>query len=255
MDDRQLALSMSGLDWETTAPWGGSARSVIEWTSRSFRWISLDATRPGIRSRELDRSARRDLAGFLRRNELSLAGLEAFVPPHHFTDSARADRAVAAVAGACELLAEVGGLCAANRVVNLEFPKDLADDIRESLASLADRLGVTIADYAVRPKETALAGLGVGVDPAAVILKDGEPTSFVAQAGDRLASARLSDADSVSRCPLDSAQGRLDLLSYRVSLGVSSLEGPVVLDVRGLGSIERTARAIEAGRAAWEALG
>ncbi|CAN5743312.1 hypothetical protein BH11PLA1_BH11PLA1_06940 [soil metagenome] len=72
--------------------------------------VTLDATRAGLRARELDRSARREVAALLRRNALTLAAVDAFVPPAHFADPATQERATSAVLAAIELAAELGGL-------------------------------------------------------------------------------------------------------------------------------------------------
>ncbi|MEM7756072.1 MAG: hypothetical protein AAF297_10600, partial [Planctomycetota bacterium] len=57
------------------------------------RAIQLDATRAGLRPRDLERSARRDLAATMRREELAFSGVDLWIPPHHFVDPDRADRA------------------------------------------------------------------------------------------------------------------------------------------------------------------
>lgn len=111
------------------------------------------------------------------------------------------------------------------------------------LARQADRLGVQIADHAVRPH----ASLAAGLDPAGLLLAGQDAITGVFERGSRLASARLSDASMVGRCVVGT--GRLDVMNYGVALGACGFGGPVVVDVRGL------ERGLEAGLTAkgvWE---
>ena len=69
----------------TLAPLGEQPRAALARLSKlGFRHVQLDATQPGLRPRELDRSARRHLAATLRRPEDSPIGVDLWVPASHF---------------------------------------------------------------------------------------------------------------------------------------------------------------------------
>src|SRR5690606_35381914 len=87
---------------------GEPRRSIDRLHELGFRFIQLSATHPGLRPRELDQSARRDLLATLRRRERSPAGVDLWIPPEHFADAAQVDRAVAAAIAAIELAADLG---------------------------------------------------------------------------------------------------------------------------------------------------
>ena len=73
-------------------------RSVFDRLSElGYRYVQLSAAQPGLRPRELDKSARRDLLATLRRREMSPAGVDLWIPPDHFLASATVDRAAEAV--------------------------------------------------------------------------------------------------------------------------------------------------------------
>lgn len=229
---------MAGLSGEPGAAWMGADRRVeprraIEWAAGTgARAVQLDATLDGIRPRQLDRSARRDLAALLRRLELSLSGLDAWIPPEHLVDAARVDRAMDALLMAIEMAQELAGLVggASRGVVSMALPEGLGDGLREQLAGHAERCGVLIADH--RVGAVATEGVALGVDPAAVLLAGGDPATAAARAGMSLATARLSDADVVARA--EPGRGRLDVLNYAMSTRVAGYAGPMVVDVRGL---------------------
>lgn len=239
-------------------------RAAIEWAaSLRYRAVQLDATRPGLRPRELDRSARRDLASLLRRRELSLSGLDLFIPPEHLTDPAQIDRAVAAIAGAAELAADVAALAPGSiACVSLVLPNDLAADTRDELGVQAARVGALLADFSVddrhRPTPTdaptadlpdehpALSShaVGVGIDPAALILRGHDPIEAVARAGARLFAARLTDAAHSTRIAPGSAGSQLDRTAYAAALSVVGFRGPMVVDLRGVPQPGLAARAL-----------
>ncbi|MFO0874695.1 MAG: hypothetical protein U0575_12095 [Phycisphaerales bacterium] len=88
-----LAAALAGLDGDPRDDLAGVARL-------GFRCVQLSATRPGLRPRELDATGRRGLRERLRWLELSPSGVDLWIPPAHFVESAHIDRAVDAVIAA-----------------------------------------------------------------------------------------------------------------------------------------------------------
>jgi len=217
-------------------------------TSLGLRHVQLSATQPGMRPRELGDSARRDLLAVLRRLELSVAGLDLWIPVEHFADAAHADRAVAAVHQAIELAADLGRC-----PLSLLLPAgDETDEAVESIVARAHHFGVELADHAVpvdpRP------GVGVGVDPAAWLSHGEKPADAVARLGGSIVSARLCDLNTAGmRAPVGGRDGRLDVTAYQVALSIAGYERPVVVDMRQwpdpLDGLERTIQRWHAVRA------
>lgn len=232
-------LSLAGFTPDADAPWGDSARSVIEWAAaQGVRRLHLDATCRGIRPRELDRSARRDVASLLRRLRLELDGLDAWIPPDHFTDARHVDRALAAAVGACELAGELAslGACRQRPVVSLHQPVGESLAVRTALASAADAAGVIVADHQWPPSESMTPGspIGAGFDPAAVLMAgESDPCRALAGIGRSVVSVRLSDLSSLGRVP--PGEGRLDVLAYEVAVTTSVPGACLVVDSRGMG--------------------
>lgn len=234
---------------------------LIDWArDAGFRAVRLDATAPGMRPRELGRSARRDLAAALRRRELRFAGLDFRIPTEHFEDPAHIGRALDAALAAVEFAAEIAGLTdAGGAVLCLSFPAQGADSALAHLAATADASGVDLADHAHPPREArsdAPPRLLLGLDPAAVLQAGDDPASAAARAGGRLAAASLSDMGPAGRCaPIVPAsllpspgvalvrRGRLDLGAYLVALAAAGHDRPLVLDLRAVSDAEPVARA------------
>lgn len=261
-----LSISLAGLRRDDAAvPWAGGARAAVQWAGTlGVRAVQLDATAAGLRARELDRSARRDLAALLRRHELQLTGLDLWLPGEHLVDASHVDRAVAAIVGAIGLAAEVAPLAngggVGGRCVSVMLPVKIGADVLAQIGAEAERQGVRIADHAWPPgaernegkkasaddAKPAEAGwpraIGVGLDPAAVALAGEEIGGAAARVADRLVSARLCDLSSAGRVLPGSADGRLDLLAYRVSLSLAAGVVPVVVDLRGLTEQDAAAR-------------
>lgn len=272
----RLSISLSGLRRDDpTLPWSGGARAAIAWASTlGVRSIQLDASVPGVRARELDRSARRDLAASLRRAELDLSGLDLWIPGEHLLDPAHVDRAVSAIAGAIGLAGELAPLLGGSgRIVSLTLPPRLAPDVLNGLASEADRHGVRLADHAWPPGPHAAASppgnstpavgagtgaagpgwpvaIGIGLDPAAVALSGDDIGAASARVADRVLSARLCDLSSAGRVLPGSVDGRLDLTAYKVGLSLAPGVVPVVIDLRGLPEQDGAARRMAAEWAA-----
>lgn len=203
-------------------------RSLVRLAEARFRLVQLDATRPGLRPRDLDASARRDLRATLRRHELELAGLDAFVPVRDLADPVTMDRAVAALLGAIDLAGDLGRI-----TVSLALPEDGADELVAPIAAAAAARGVILADHRV-PAGGTDDVVRRGVDPAAILAAGGDPVAEVHAHARRLGAARLVDLlRSGHRGPVgDPSDGRLDVLAYRVALSAAGWDGPVVLDAR-----------------------
>lgn len=197
------------------------------------RAVTLDLALPGLRPRELDRSARRGLAAALRQAELRLAGVDLPIPPEHFADPATQDRAIAAVAAAADFLADLAPLTDADLVIALTFPAAETAVATESANAAADHAraaGVTLANLA-RPAAIPASGWHSAVDLAREIDAGASPLKAITSA-DSLAMVRLTDADHVARRAL--GDGRLDLAQTHAVLSVAAPDAVLVIDPRGL---------------------
>jgi sugar phosphate isomerase/epimerase len=198
-----------------------------------LRHVQISATMPGLRPRDLDRAARRDLLASLRRRELALSGLDAWIPLAHFSDPAHADRATQATCEIIELAADL-----ARVPVSMILPADAA--IAQALIDRAQHVGVEIADHALEPAK--IEGAGVGIDPAAYLAQAKDPVPIVHAAGaaKRLTAARLCDLLTTGmRGPIATPEqlgggggGRLDATAYRIALDVNGYRRPVIIDAR-----------------------
>jgi sugar phosphate isomerase/epimerase len=151
------ALNLAGISFsDPLSPAATQPRARVEWAAvHGVRAVQLDATVPGLRPRELDRSARRDIASLLRRLELAFAGLDLSIPVSHFADPAMLDRAVKATQDAITLAADIAtlspspsGITAdAGRMVAITLPATLGADVRSTLVSHAQSCKVTLADF------------------------------------------------------------------------------------------------------------
>ena len=255
-DPPALSLSVAGLTREPGAAWVGDPRTLIRWAGESarangLRWVTLDGTRPGFRARELDRSARRDLASSLRRAEVGFAGLDLFIPPNDFVDASTQDRAVHAVLSGLELVHDLAEPLAsqASRVVSFELPDSVGADVLGTLESAAARAGVQLADHTWPPRAVeGAAAIGTGLDPVRIVEAEDSPGKAAARAGEALVAARLGDRNTAGRCPVGEPSGKLDLTAYAASLATVGLP-TVALDLRGLTD---PAAAIRSAVAAWD---
>lgn len=215
----------------TIEPLAEAPRTAIDRVaSGGFRFAQLSATQRGTRPRELDRSARRDLLATMRRREVRPSGLDLWIPPSHFTEAGRVDRAVATVIETLELAAELGGV-----PVSLTLPRGddgLMDDVPAALAAAAQLHGARIADHGWPPRAPDHEAIGVGLDPVTLAEHDADPTTAPLELGARLVSARLCrrTADG-ARAPVGDGVG-LDVQAYRVALSVAAADRPVVIDAR-----------------------
>ncbi|MEO1008315.1 MAG: hypothetical protein AAFX79_07090 [Planctomycetota bacterium] len=223
------------------------ARDRVAWASAAgFRAVQLDATHPQTRPRDLDRSARRDVAALLRRHEVACSGVDLWIPPEHFATREHIDRATAAVIDAISFARELAGLVRATPAACVALPTEPDADAMAAIRAAAERHDVRVADHAWPAPEAG----DVGLDPAMAILAGADPVAVVASLGPRLAHARLSDAGTLGRAPLGSAGGRLDVDAYAAALAVSAPDAPLVLDTRMLVD---PAEAALSGLAAWRA--
>lgn len=255
-DDSTIA--QSGLS-VTVAPFGAEVRRSIELLAPlGFRFMQLSAAQPGIRPRDLDRGARRDLRAFLARRGTSCSGVDLWIPAAHFLDPARADAAVQAVCDSIELAADLATDDRA-RALSTGLPADLPD-MRVEIQRRAERCGVTIVDFTIARPPASAAGTDVdegavvggavagascasvvewtrtGIDPAALLAQGRDPIDEVIASTGRIGAARLaSPSPTGGRGPVVGGTGgdRFNLTAYRAALTVSGPEAPVTVDARG----------------------
>lgn len=231
----------------------GTLRTAVDRLVKlGFRSIQLDATLPGIRPRDLNERARKDLAALFTRAGAGISGLDFFIPTRHFVDADQLDRAVSAATSAIALAADLGRV-----PVSIALPVgSMSEEIGRAMIEAADGRGVRLAVHAEPQIDKLLAwvnrvdvpALGVALDPAASLAHGQNPVDVVSRLGKRLAVARLCDisgadsdqthdGDSVAaagiRCEV--GDGDLDVVAYRIALDLAAGRcGPVVLDVRGM---------------------
>ncbi|MCE9619009.1 MAG: hypothetical protein K8R92_03770 [Planctomycetes bacterium] len=209
----QLAVTLAALG---PSP-GGFAQAV----RLNVAGVQFDASQPGLRPRELDIGARRDVAATLRRHELAASGIDCFIPLERFAQLETVERSMTAL---FESIAFAEGL---NRMpVSFFMPGD--PDLAKTIAQEAARRGVPMADF-TRPKASDLSG--IGIDPAAILLEQKNPAQEVSQAGSRLVAARVNDIDATGQRGAI-GQGRLDALAYRIALDTCGFRGLPVIDCR-----------------------
>lgn len=229
-----LSVSLAGLDRGPGHPWSGGAREAIAWAAAArFGTVQLDASMSGVRPRELDRSGRRDLAAMLKRSGLTLSGLDLWIPPPHFVSDRDVDRAVDAVRGALDMTSELVGLVPGSQpVVALTLPAGVSPGVVSALGSAAGSVGAVLADHAWPVRTAAVAHVGVGIDPAAVILGGAKPGAAVLGLTSMPVAVRWSDLAATGR--VEPGLGSLDCLEYSVALHTKGFSGAMVVDLRGL---------------------
>jgi len=185
------------------------------------------ATQPGFRPRDLDRSGRRDLVAGLRRHELTIGGVDAWIPPEHFVDANRVERARDALLQVIELAGDFGRVPVSIRWPTPDDGPTMDPGLCDELVGYAERFGVQLIDHAVPP--AGRANLGVGVDTAAALSHSLDPATTIISSSP--ASVRLVDLDIAGmRCPPGS--GRLDLVAVCAAISVLSPRPGIVLDMR-----------------------
>lgn len=244
MNAPRRAISISGLWNNGQTPWAAGPRGAMEWAvAMGFEGIVLDATMPGFRPRELDRSARRDLASVLRRSNLVLGGLDLWIPPAHFADAAHIDRAVGAVTATIELAAELRPLTAGAVPVHVVLPSDVSAEVVGAIVSAAELSGVDLADHAW-PVQKATK-MRIGVDPSAILSAGASVTDSVLALPSVPAAARLSDVSAGLRAI--PGHGTLNVRDYEFALIAKGFAGLIACDLRGLPDAVKAARAMAVG--------
>lgn len=226
-------------------------RAPIDAAARmGYRAVALDGAAPGLRARDLDRSARRDLASALRRVELAFAGLDLWIPPEHYASAAHADRAATAAAQAIDLASDLAREARGDAVVSLTLPRGLEGEalslfegVLRGLLDRAERAGVALADHSLPLGECqgapadAASPLAVGVDPAALLLRGQDPMRESGRWGRSVRVARWTDADALSRvAPSRRSSGRLDVEAYAAVVSAATSAQRLTVDLRGVAS-------------------
>jgi len=226
----------------TRAAGGDARRAVARAAELGYRAVQLSAAQRGMRPRELDRRARRDVGAMLGRAGVMLSGLDLMIPHDDWLDAASQDRAVAAALGAIELAADLGRVPLA---MTLPIER-LAEDVSQQLVTAADGRGVMLAVHAEHDLGALRQWLGrhdhpqvrMALDPAALLAEGGDPAEAVTQHAAALGLARLDDHVRTSaatlggRCALGA--GRLDVLEYRAALATAERLRGLVVELRGL---------------------
>lgn len=239
-----LGVAMVGLRGEQ---WGsGGARELIERLGRLVGGegaacgmaAQIDARHAELRPRELDRSARRDLAAMFKRVQIPCCGLDLLIPPGHFADSASVDKAVASVIAAIEMCAELRSLGATidGASVSIELNDQTPVGVVAAIEQACQRVGVRVADvgHGGLPRSE---WIGVAVDPAGAFARGERAEDLAARVGRGVVSARISDVArgaGALRCEPGAMEGRLDLQAYGATLGVIGYRGAAVIDLRGV---------------------
>lgn len=234
---KPVSLSIAGLhEHGSQGQWSAGPRDAIDWAaSIGFHAIQLDAAAPGLRARELGRSARRDLAASIRRNGMGFTGLDLWIPPRHFDDPATAERAADALIGAVGLASDLALLLGTGgAVVSVTLPAGLSEATREAFADHADRAGVLIEDFAFSkaPSENEPGAIRPGLDTARVVMRGERPEDALPSLAGSLPTLRLNDTDDTGRRPL--GRGSVDLATVCAFHTTLAPCLPIVTDLRGL---------------------
>jgi len=225
----------------TLAPLGEDPIAGLEaLRSIGFLAVQLSATQPGMRPRELDASARRDLTVRLRRLEMRCVGVDLWIPPEHFASPAHADRAVDAVRQTVALAADLGRVPVSTALpVQTDTNAQILRDVRLQISSAAAHAGVEVADHGSDAVTGAWEGtaddpIGVGIDPAMLLSLGQDPVASVTRCSQRLRAARVVDMlQSGMRAPPGEADGaRLQLGEYVLALAGAGFQRSPVADAR-----------------------
>jgi len=178
------------------------------------------------------------------------------------------DRAVAAVAAACEFAGEMSTLLPAgysSAAVTVLLHKDTPADVLETMAAQADSHGCLLCELnwptlraaPTSPATSAATATStatnhgqfrIALDPAAVLMGGLDPIVLATRASKLLSHPRLSDVSTAGRIAPGSPDGRLDLMAYAIALSVAQYTGPLVLDLR---TVHDQANAATTAAAAW----
>lgn len=220
-------------------PAGGAAikRTIDQIANRDIHCIHLSAATKGLRPRELDKSARRDLLATLTRKSIMLSSIDLLIPNEHWNDNKQVDRALSSTISAIHLAADLGRV-----PLSINLPIDLiTNEIKHELITAADGhstpLAIHIADQSesLHPwlKNLDHPMIGASIDPAIQLQIKNDPVNILSNFANHLFLARLDDlAISGQRCNIGS--GRLDLLAYKIALGTLEKLKAIVLELREL---------------------
>lgn len=248
--DLSLAPTLGPLTRQT----GRSITQLLPWlVNEGFTTAQLDITLPGLRPRELSDTGRRDLRATFARQNMTIAGLDLFIPRKDFLEDAKIDRATAAALAGIELAADLGRV-----PISIPLPIDEMDtSARAQLVDAAQGRGVPLAIHAEDKLDKLASWLdevdqslvGIALDTAALLAHHPQPDAVIHKYNKKLLVARLSDlSDQGLRCVV--GQGTLDTMLLRLALDLAqNRKGPIVLDLRNM---ENTLHAATAGKAAWD---
>ena len=227
-----LSLSISGL---TIPDARERLTSAAEAAARAqIPALHLDATLPGIRPRELDRSARRDLLAIVKRHNVSLTGCDLFIPPTHFTSPQHQQRAADAVRQAIAFAAELRSLGALAAMVCIETvaPAEKqpgaaldATPLLTELVTHARDHGVTLCDCT-----SDTSPLARGLDIAAILARNEDPAAAILT--HKPACLRLADWNGRARVPF--GEGRADATAISATASVAAPTALGIFDFRGV---------------------
>ena len=223
----------------TTSALHQDPRTGLELATRlGFRLVTLSAAQPGLRPRDLDRSARRGLLAELNRLELGCGSLDLFIPPEHFLNAETVDRAIEAVGAGLELATDLGASAVTIRLPS-EDPEQEVLEATAELVRLAERSAARLLDVglhgrALRSLESGSPiPIGIGLDTASWLADQRDPLEGLVGLGSMVGAVRLVDLDDTgTRCP-PTLEGRLDLGSLKRAMELDSAGRSVVIDARG----------------------
>lgn len=243
----------------TTSALNPEPRLGLELASRlGFRSVTLSAAQPGLRPRELDRSARRGLLAELRRLELECSAIDLFIPPEHYISTETIDRALDAVRGAMDLASELGA-----QSVFLRLP---AESLDEAMLESTKELNRLAESRVVRLLDVGLSGrvlrslesdqpiaIGLGIDTASWLADQRDPLEGLITHGAMVGGLRLVDLDETGSRTAPTTGGRIDLDSLRRALELEVQPRSVVFDARGWADpVSDSARSLALWRAETE---
>ena len=220
--------------------------------------VQISAGQAGTRPRELDGSGRRDLLVAVRRLELEVVGVDAWLDPATLLEPERVDAAVSATLEAVQLAHDLGRV-----PVSTRLPEEGGESAIEAILARASKLGVRLVDHGVPPRgrdvrtleggresgglllpdpvETsvqpstpvgsrAIDGLGIGIDPPAWLVGGLDCIDAAARG---VSAIRLADLSRDGmRIPVGDPDGRIDGVALVVTARTGGFEGMPVIDAR-----------------------
>lgn len=220
--------------------------------------VQISAGQAGTRPRDLDGSGRRDLFVAVRRLELEVVGVDAWLDPATLLDPERVDAAVSATLEAIQLAHDLGRV-----PVSTRLPEDGGESAIEAMLARASRLGIRLVDHGVPPRgrdvraldagrasgglllpdpvETSVRpsepprsqvidGLGIGIDPPAWLVGGLDCIDAAARGASAVRLADLS-RDGM-RIPVGDPDGRIDGFTLVGAARTGGFEGMPVIDAR-----------------------